>query len=278
VQAAINSISKTNKKRITIYIQNGVYRQKLLVDRDYIYFKCQSKKAVLTWGDTAGQAGGTSKSASTAVTGVGFIASDCTFANSAPQPPGGAVGKQAVALRIQGDLGAFYRCAFYGAQDTLYDKEGRHYFRSCYIQGSIDYIFGDGQSIYQYCQLNSIAKGTSGSITAQDRETNSKTGFVFYQCLITGTGQIYLGRAWGTHSRVVFIECQIANIILPIGWQDWNDPSRHKTVFYAEYRCTGPGAYRKGRAPWSRVLTAQQAALFSSLNYINGNSWLNWKV
>ncbi|KAG0621381.1 hypothetical protein M758_3G015400 [Ceratodon purpureus] len=279
IQQAINSIPKGNLKRVTIYIKNGVYRQKLLLkDRHNVYFKCESRKVVITWGDTAEKAGGTSKSASTAIESDGFIASDCTFVNSAPAPPGGAVGKQAVALRIQGDKGAFYRCGFYGAQDTLYDKEGRHYFRSCDIIGSIDYVFGDGQSIYQFCNLKSIAKGFSGSITAQKRESNSKTGFVFYRCTISGTGTIYLGRAWGTHSRVVFIECSMANMIRPIGWQDWNDPKRQKTVFYAEYKCSGPGANRKGRAPWSKVLTKAQADMFTNYNFIGGKTWLFEKV
>jgi pectinesterase len=193
--------------------------------------------------------------------------------NSAPPPPGGAVGKQAVALRIQGDKGAFYRCAFLGAQDTLYDKEGRHYFRSCYIRGSIDWIFGDGQSFYQSCDIRSIADRNSGSITAQKRDSNSKTGFVFYQCKISGTGSIFLGRAWGTHSRVVFYQCSMANMIRPIGWQNWDDPKREKTVFYAEYLCTGPGANRNGRAKWSRVLTAREAKPFSTVDFINGKDW-----
>jgi pectinesterase len=73
--------------------------------------------------------------------------------NTAPAPPGGAVGKQAVALRITGDKGAFYNCKFLGAQDTLYDQQGRHYFRNCYIEGSIDFICGDGQSLYQVISL-----------------------------------------------------------------------------------------------------------------------------
>lgn len=69
--------------------------------------------------------------------------------NTAPVPPRGAVGKQGVAIRISGDMAAFYRCNFYGAQDTLYDKRGRHYFRDCFIRGSMDYIFGDGLSLYE---------------------------------------------------------------------------------------------------------------------------------
>jgi pectin methylesterase-like acyl-CoA thioesterase len=53
-----------------------------------------------------------------------------------------------VALRATGDFAAFYDCGFYGAQDTLYDHKGRHYFHDCYIEGSIDFVFGRGQSLY----------------------------------------------------------------------------------------------------------------------------------
>ena len=49
-------------------------------------------------------------------------------------------------------MAAFYRVSFYGAQDTLYDQNGRHYFEKCFIQGSIDFIFGDGQSLYKVFQ------------------------------------------------------------------------------------------------------------------------------
>lgn len=74
--------------------------------------------------------------------------------NTAPSPPPGAVLRQAVALRITGDRAAFYNCSFFGYQDTLYDHRGRHYFESCYIQGSIDFIFGNGRSLYRVSTLN----------------------------------------------------------------------------------------------------------------------------
>ena len=54
-----------------------------------------------------------------------------------------------MAFQISGDQSAFYDCAFYGAQDTLYDHKGRHYFKNCLIQGSIDFVFGDGLSLYE---------------------------------------------------------------------------------------------------------------------------------
>lgn len=69
--------------------------------------------------------------------------------NTAPYPDVGQVGGQAVAFRISGDKAAFYNCSFYGTQDTLYDHKGLHYFNNCFIQGSVDFIFGYGRSLYE---------------------------------------------------------------------------------------------------------------------------------
>lgn len=75
--------------------------------------------------------------------------------NTAPAPDPGEVGGQAVALRVSGDQSAFYGCGFYGAQDTLNDDQGRHYYKECYIQGSIDFIFGNGRSLFEVCRCGS---------------------------------------------------------------------------------------------------------------------------
>ncbi|KAH7428013.1 hypothetical protein KP509_10G071400 [Ceratopteris richardii] len=218
---------------------------------------------------------GTFNSASVAINGDHFTARDITFRNTAPPPPGGAVGRQAVALRISGDMAAFFNVNFYGAQDTLYDHKGRHYFYKCYIEGSIDFIFGNGRSFYLECRLHSIAN-PSGSLTAQKRESTSEdTGFSFLRCVVTGSGSIYLGRAWGPASRVVYSFTYFDDIIRPEGWFDWGDKARQKTVFYAEYKCFGPGANRDGRVSWSRVLTDKQATPFLHTGFINGEQWLN---
>lgn len=146
--------------------------------------------------------------------------------NSAPLPPSGALGKQAVALRISADTAAFVGCMFHGAQDTLYDHTGRHYFKDCYIEGSIDFIFGDGLSLYEGCHLHAITN-SYGALTAQKRESMlEETGFSFINCKITGSGALYLGRAWGTFSRVVFAYTYMDKIITPRGWYNWGDKNR----------------------------------------------------
>ena len=95
-----------------------------------------------------------------------------------------------------------------------------------WIQASIDGFY----LLMQQCQLNSIAN-PSGAITAQNRADESQnTGFAFYKCNVTGSGSIYLGRAWGPASRVVYSFTYFDDIILPAGWFDWNDPSRQAYV------------------------------------------------
>lgn len=89
--------------------------------------------------------------------------------NNAPEPNPGEDDAQAVALKIEGDQCAFYGCGFYGAQDTLLDDRGRHFFKNCFIQGSIDFIFGNGRSLYQVKIIQtymSIPKMTITNINA----------------------------------------------------------------------------------------------------------------
>ncbi|KAH7440755.1 hypothetical protein KP509_03G008900 [Ceratopteris richardii] len=281
VQAAVDSIPKGNTERIIILIKPGIYKEKVRVDASWVTFQGMgSGLTVIQWGDMASTIGpdgkelGTFNSASVAVNGDHFTARDISFKNTAPAPPGGAVGRQAVALRISGDMAAFFNVAFYGAQDTLYDHKGRHYFSKCYIEGSIDFIFGNGRSFYSRCRLHSIANPT-GSITAQKRQTTDEnTGFSFVKCVVTGSGSIFLGRAWGPASRVVYSATYFDDIIIPQGWFDWGDASRQKTVFYGEYKCYGPGANRDGRVSWSRLLTPKEAKPFINTGFINGEQWL----
>ena len=83
----------------------------------------------------------------------------------------------------------------------------------------------------QTCHLNSIANNGSGSLTAQKRMKKSElTGFSFVSCHVTGNGPIYLGRAWGPFSRVVFLLTQIDAPIYPVGWFDWGIAAREKYV------------------------------------------------
>ncbi|KAJ4836466.1 putative pectinesterase 53 [Turnera subulata] len=182
------------------------------------FTRAGADKTIVQWGDTAQTPGPKGQP-------MGTYAS-ATFANTTPVPPPGAIGKQAVAFRISADTAAFLGCRFLGGQDTLYDHLGRHYYKDCYIEGSVDFIFGNGLSLFEGCHVHAIAQYT-GALTAQGRSSLLEdTGFSFVNCKVTGSGALYLGRAWGPFSRVVFAYTYMDNIIIPKGWYNWGDPNR----------------------------------------------------
>ncbi|MCO5552883.1 hypothetical protein L7F22_006402 [Adiantum nelumboides] len=260
VQAAIDSVPKNNVQRTVIQIAAGVYKEKVKIPKTKGFLTIVGagmNSTTITWNDTAKSSTTTFKSATFAVMAPGFVARNIAFENTAPSPQPGAEGAQAVAFQISGDHSALYSCAFLGAQDTLYDHKGRHFFKDCWIQGSIDFIFGDG------------------SLTAQKRKSATEdTGFSFLNCSITGRGVVLLGRAWGAYSRVVFLHSHIDTTIMPGGWNDWGIPSREKTSFYGEYKCWGRGASVHNRVAWAHQLTDSQAGPFMSTSFIDGQSWI----
>ncbi|XP_010535938.1 PREDICTED: probable pectinesterase 53 [Tarenaya hassleriana] len=283
IQDAIDSLPFVNLVRVVIKVHSGVYTEKVNIPpmKSFITMEGEgAEKTIVQWGDSAqtpgarGQPLGTFNSATFAVNAPFFVAKNITFKNTTPVPPPGAVGKQAVALRVSADNAVFMGCQILGAQDTLYDHLGRHYYKDCYIEGSVDFIFGNALSLYEGCHVHAIAD-KMGAVTAQGRSSVLEdTGFSFLRCKVTGTGVLYLGRAWGPFSRVVFAYTYMDNIILPRGWYNWGDPSREMTVFYGQYKCTGPGANHAGRVAWSRELTDEEAKPFLSLTFVDGSEWI----
>ncbi|XP_052182406.1 probable pectinesterase 53 isoform X2 [Diospyros lotus] len=283
IQAAIDSLPFVNLFRVVIKVHAGVYSEKVSIPPLKSFVTVQgagAEKTIVQWGDTAmtrgpnGKPLGTFASATFAVNAPYFIAKNITFKNTTPLPAPGAMGAQAVAFRISADTAAFVGCRFLGAQDTLYDHVGRHYYKDCYIEGSVDFIFGNALSLFEGCQVHAIARVT-GAVTAQGRKSLlEESGFSFVRCKVTGSGALYLGRAWGPFSRVVFAYTYMDNIIIPQGWHNWGDPNRELTVFYGQYKCTGPGARFAGRVSWSRELTDEEAKPFISLSFVDGAEWI----
>ncbi|EPS57567.1 hypothetical protein M569_17250, partial [Genlisea aurea] len=160
VQAAVDAVNVTSSTRAVIWINTGIYFEKVIVPKTKpnITFQGQGYGSTgIVWNDTSNSSHGTFYSGSVQVFAANFVAKNISFMNVAPIPKPGEVGAQAVALRIAGDQAAFWGCGFFGAQDTLHDDRGRHYFKECYIQGSIDFIFGNAKSFYENCRIVSIA-------------------------------------------------------------------------------------------------------------------------
>ncbi|XP_044946866.1 putative pectinesterase 63 [Hordeum vulgare subsp. vulgare] len=290
ITEAINAVPEKNKKRIILDIKPGTYKEKLVIPmwKPFITFVGNAKNPpIIMWADTAGTKGkdskpiGTLASATLAVEADYFSACGIVIKNNAPLAKPGEEGGQAVALRLFGTKAAFYNCTIDGGQDTLYDHKGLHYFKNCIIRGSVDFIFGFGRSLYTDCTIFSVTKEIA-ILTAQQRTKNIddkdaiESGFSFVRCSISGMGQIYLGRAWGDSSRVVYSFTDMSKEVVPVGWDKWNveKPDRRGGVFYGEYKCSGPGAMSNERIGWARVLNDEQARPFTGSHFVYGNSWI----
>ncbi|KAJ7547130.1 hypothetical protein O6H91_08G070700 [Diphasiastrum complanatum] len=284
IQQAVDSVPDWHKRRTVILICSGIYREKVFIpkEKEKITLLGEGNGTVIEWNNTASDHGPnglplkTYHSATVEVDAEFFVAKNIIFKNAARPPELGQQGRQAVALRVSADKAAFYNCTFLGHQDTLYDHKGRHYFKNCSVKGSIDFIFGNGRSLYQECNIIASTEGHIGILTAQRRNIKTMdTGFSFVGCIISGSGKNYLGRAWGRNSRVVFSHTWMDDIIVPKGWDDWGSPDgREKSVFYAQYKCFGPGANTSLRVSWSRELSPEEALPFLTVNFIEGREWL----
>lgn len=259
VQEAINAVPDFRKaNRTTILIRKGNYKEKIIIPECKINLSLIGEDgAVITYDDYAsklnrfGEEKSTSGSASCYIYAPDFIAENLTFENSA-----GPVG-QAVACFVSGDRAIFRKCRFLGNQDTLYTYgyPTRQYYEDCYIEGTVDFIFGKATAVFNRCDIHSRGKGY---VTAPATPEDSRYGYVFHDCRLTaaeGVENVSLSRPWRPYAQAVFINCELGKHISPAGWDNWGKASNEQTVNYAEYNSKGPGANPTARAPYSRQLT-----------------------
>ncbi len=255
------------KHRTTILVRSGVYKEKIVVPRSKINVSLIGQGDVtLTYDDFAsrknifGEEIGTAGSSSFFIYAPDFYAENITFENSA-----GQVG-QAVACFVGADRVTFRNCRFLGNQDTIYTwARGRQYYDNCYIEGTVDFIFGRSTAVFDRCTIHAKRRGY---LTAPSTDVDVDNGYVFLDCKLTadeGVDRVYLSRPWRDYAKAVFIRCEMGAHIHPEGWHNWRKPEREQTVFYAEYGCTGPGADRSQRVAFGRELDTDEGYDVASL-------------
>jgi len=284
IQRAIDVAPDTGA---VISIAPGTYREVLTIDKPHMHLRSpyeDAGKTVIVFDKSAGTAGGTTKSATANVLGDDFIGENLTFQNDFnahhPQVP---VGSQALAVNVTGDRAIFRNVRFLGNQDTLYAankhcegcSSSRQYFTRCFIEGNVDFIFGDSKAIFDHCEIRSNVH-SGGYITAQSRiGAGQDSGYVFDHCKLTadpGVDRVWLGRPWRPFAKVVLLNTEMGAHIEPAGWREWHpgETQSLETVYYAEYDSTGPGAHPGERDPHTKMLTAAQAAGYEPQKFFNG--------
>ena len=279
--------------RVFIEIAPGVYHERVIVTQNHTNITLVGMgktpaDVVITNSLNAKQAGGTFFTETVEINGTGFEADNVTFENTA-----GNTG-QAVAAAVRADKAVFKHCRFLGHQDTLFADYGRQYYVDSYIEGGVDFIFGNATAVFDHSEIH--ANGP-GYLTAQSRTSPEQTtGYVIVDSKVTsgieagdgsGTGSgpgsgaasatsapardtISLGRPWRPYSRVVYIDTELPADAVPEGWNTWGKTPGTPLAFYAEYHDSGPGANVAARATWSHQLTARQAAQFRPRLFLAG--------
>lgn len=296
VQAAINAAPTGRTTPYVIFIKNGKYKEKINIPntKPFITIIGESvANVLLTYDDFSGKpmpgggVFGTSNSASFTVRAADFTAINITFENTTGESP------QALAIYVDGDRSAFKNCRFLGGQDTVYagGNGARQYFRNCYIDGTVDFIFGDARAVFDSCVIYAKTRTAAGSsyITAANTKQTEPYGYVFRDSKIPvnrGGTVYFLGRPWQndaataeaakSYNKTVFLNSYLGSHIRPEGWSTWDAGTDVTKITYAEYRSKrfdGTAADITQRVPWSRQLSDADAAF---IYYDNAELFGSW--
>ena len=272
-------------------------------------------KTILVDVTSQGTRGNKPSYATVHVLGDDFHAENITFQNDFNRTHEQvSAGSQAQALNMEGDRNILANVRILANQDTLYigargcgqagslrtpppsstsfppgsqpappaprtpctPTPTRSYFTHCVVAGNVDFIYGDGNAVFNDCEIHSTEHAAGGYLTAQGKYlADQQSTFVFNRCHLTaepGEQHVFLGRPWRDFASVVYLNCVMEGHIEPAGWREWTPGVTHKldTVFYAEYKSTGPGANPAARDPKSHQLTSAEAKQFETARFLAG--------
>ncbi|RCV11789.1 hypothetical protein SETIT_2G214500v2 [Setaria italica] len=289
INEALAAMPKSNNGRYVIQVKEGVYEEYVTITKAMVNVTLLgdgSKKSIVTGKKNFVDGITTFKTATFTAQGDGFMAIGMGFQNTA-----GPEKHQAVALLVQSDKSIFLNCRMDGFQDTLYAHSKAQFYRNCVISGTVDFIFGDAAAVFQNCilVLRRPMDNQQNIATAQGRaDAREATGFVLQKCEFQAETALrdaarppiknYLGRPWRECSRTLVMESELPDFIDKAGYMPWQGDFALKTLWYAEYGNTGPGADTAGRVNWpgyKKVISKADAAKFTVENFLRAQPWID---
>jgi pectin methylesterase-like acyl-CoA thioesterase len=215
VQDAVNALPATGG---TIQINPGTYTEVVHVTKPNVRVAglgVSPSDTVITYNNSAGTPNGsggtlgTSGSGTFYAQGDGFLAENLTIQNTFDMDNNQDTtpNAQAVALYVNADRAIFRNVRLIGRQDTLYANgkgcnsttctPARQYFYNSYIEGNVDFIFGDAAAAFDHCIVQINQHGNphgEETITAQSKMfTNYLSGYVFINSVITSDSSLTKG-------------------------------------------------------------------------------------
>ncbi|KAH7332554.1 putative pectinesterase precursor [Rhizoctonia solani] len=246
------------------FVYAGSYREQVIIDRANVRIYGQTSdamtytnnQATITNNKPASQAGSNDASGTVRVLATGVRHVVCIYnlniVNTYGKP---SAQSQAIALSVQAGQFGCYGCKLIGYQDTLLANKGAQFYGKSFIEGAVDFIFGQQSSIWiTSSTINTIG---NGYITASGRSSADSNYYVIDESTITGSGTQYLGRPWRNYARVIVQGTNIGSHVVAGGWSQWSSSSPNTDqVLFGEYNNSGGGSWRSGRASFATKLSA----------------------
>jgi pectin methylesterase-like acyl-CoA thioesterase len=284
VQTAINACP--DNERSIIFIKNGLYYGQISIgtkataSNKIISLVGESRDSVILTYDKSLPMVTTFELATTfQIYAKNFYAENISFVNSA-----GNTG-QALALYTAGDMATFKNCTLKGYQDTYRAKKGtRGYFKNCWIEGAVDFIYAGGTVFIDDCTINCV-KGGGYIVAPEDRykyipASSTTTGkdlnleFILRNCNITANADVAdnsytLGRPWNINCGAYYLNCKLGSHIKAAGWTTMG--GNETTASFGEYNSmdkNGVPVSTSGRVAWSFQLAKQDVDNFLNPAYV----------
>lgn len=218
LQAALDFVPANNAVPTTIRLKNGTYFEEIgFQAKHFITILGEDvDQTVITYpnNNTFNNASGVYHRATLLAQSVhDFTIANLTIHNTTPQN-----GSQAEAIVINGTSATTGRnivtgCKFYSYQDTVqFNKQT--YISDSTIWGDVDFLWGDGPSFFENCDIRVLR---NGGIFTQIRNDSSRHGYVFRHCRFTapaGISGTFFGRidpAGFPYSEVVVLDSSIGD-------------------------------------------------------------------
>lgn len=291
IQEAVDSLEQQSSTEAeTLVILSGVYEEVVRIYRSHLTIMGVGQVEIrmnryAKERDETGAAMETFATPTIFLGGSHLVLENLLIANTAGQ--GEAIG-QAIAVYAHCDETVFRNCTFKGHQDTLFTgplppvprerltfggvplrEHHNHYrqlYQNCYIEGTVDFIFGGATAYFEQCEIRSLrhSENQAGYITAASTPEGTAHGYIFKNCFLTaepGISPVFLGRPWREYAQTVFVGCHTGAHIHSSGWDNWNNAANEETVQYQEYGVMNADVLRLQRVPWAGCYATEAMGL-----------------
>ncbi|KAL7274024.1 hypothetical protein RUND412_003095 [Rhizina undulata] len=281
IQSAVDSLSTTSTADQIIFIYAGTYKEQVYIPARKaqltIYGQTadmssySDNKVTITKGLSQDTVSNDDLTATVRAWSAGLKMYNINLVNSRGE------GSQALALSAYATEQSYYGMKFIGYQDTVMAETGNQLYINSYIEGAVDFVFGQyARAWFHNVQLGIRAAGT---ITANGRSSSSGVSYyVFNDCTVdvasgytVADGATYLGRPWEEYARVVFQKSTLGAVVNSAGWSVWStSDKRTADVLFGEYDNSGDGA------SGTRASFATKLSSAISISTILGSDYKDW--